>query len=111
MPYEAAAHEISANKTVWLKFGASTPEKTAAMTPVIIPSCLSISIVTSRDPAANGIAKFQMSALLKGACALSPAIALAKTNPTRITAVSTRIAEPTSAKTLLVEIDKLALDE
>src|SRR2546430_14177905 len=110
MPYDAAALEMSANKTVWVKFGASTPEKTAAITPVIIPSCLSISMVTSSDAAAKGIAKFQMTALSKGACVLSPAIALARAKPTRITAVSTRIAEPTRAKALLVEIDRLTLD-
>ena len=69
------------------------------MIPVRKASCVSTSTATSSAAAANGMAKFQMTGSLKGACIraakLSPNV-----NPIFISAVWTRIADATNANAL-----------
>ena len=89
--------------------GASMPANSAVMIPVRNASWVSTNIATSSAAAAKGIAKFQMVGSLNGACiraaTLSPNV-----KPTLISAVWTRIAEPTSANAFcLLKLSALPL--
>src|SRR6266851_6882471 len=77
--------------------GASKPANNAVTIPVRNASCVSTNITTNNAAAAKGMAKSQIIGSLKGAVVILPAIASLNVNPIRISAVSTTIAEPTSA--------------
>jgi hypothetical protein len=67
---------------------------------------VSTSITTRSAAAAKGIAKFQSIGSLNGAVVILLAIASPNKKLTRISAVSTTMAEPTSANALAFERDK-----
>src|SRR5436190_24019834 len=88
---------------------ASKPANTAATTPAIRLSCRSSNIVKSKEAAAKGIVKLQTDESLKGSRVLCEAIALATSNPSRISADSKRMADPTRAKARAGETIKSTL--
>src|SRR5262245_4501512 len=89
---------------------ASRPANPADTIPATRLSWRSSSMVSSSEAAANGIVKLQTDESLKGGRVLCEAIAPATTNPTRIRAASTKIAEPTRAKARAGDTSRSTLD-
>src|SRR5882672_4045128 len=82
------------------------PANNAVTIPVRNASCVSTSMTTNSDAAAKGIAKFQKVGSLNGAAFMPLATLSASVKPTRINAVSTTMADPTSANARVFESDK-----